>query len=477
MRFGSVSVGTVMLMTALGGRGHAQGRQFQPPKCDVPKGHYLINSAVLYLQNAGRTRFDDQRQRDLRDARRVLVEAITEKGQDQNGSAWYYLGRYYQSIGELVGADSAFDRAERLLPACVDDINENRRRLWVPILNSAVDRLRANDNEGALTQLRDANQIFDAEPPGFYYMGQIFANTQVRDSAIAYYERALEIARRPGNLQKEQYADIRDNAEFNIARLYHLDNKLDSAVVWYARFRQHKPTDPQATTGQAAALEEAGRGDEAIALYDSVLVMADSMETLDLFQAGVALFRTKRFHRAAEAFERGLVRNPHYRDALFNLANTYLSLAHAIDSTLPDAERTKVEREYGTKMVPVTASLVTTDPASTAALRLQAAAFQLAGQPDSTLAALERIEAMTFEVTISTFEPEGSGWDLRGIITNLESTATTVPPIAFEFVNEQGEVVQAITVDGRTLEPEGVVPFALAPVGEGIAAWRYRTGS
>jgi tetratricopeptide (TPR) repeat protein len=201
------------------------------------------------------------------------------------------------------------------------------------------------------------------------------------------------------------------------------------------------------------------------------------MTTLDLFQAGVALFRTKRFSRAAEAFERGLTRNPHYRDALYNLANTYLSLANAIDSTKPAAERKRLEEELGTKMGPITASLVVVDPASTAARRLQAAAFQLAGLQDSTLAALERIEAMTYEITVSTFEQRSSGFDLRGIITNLRSEATPVPVITFEMVNEQGEVVQSLVVEGQTLEPDGVAPFALTPVGEGIAAWRYRVGS
>lgn len=477
MRFALLAVGAAVLTSALSPDAQAQAGQFVPPTCDIPKGHYLVNSGVLYLQNAGRTRFEDQRQRDLRDARRVLLEAITEKGQDQNGAAWYFLARYYQYMRDLPGADTAFDRAERLLSACAEDIRENRRRLWVPVLNAGVDRIRATDNEGALAQLREANMIFDAEPPAYFYMGQIFASMQLRDSAVAYYALALEISRRPENLEKEQYADIRDNSEFNIARLYHIDQQYDSAVVWYARFRQHAPLDPQATTGQAAALEAAGRTAEALALYDSVLVMADSMATLDLFQAGVALFRTQRFARAAEAFERGLARNPHYRDALYNLANTYLSLANAIDSTKPRAERAALEKEFGNKMAPITARLVAMDPASTASRRLQAAAFQLADQQDSTLAALQRLQELTYEVTVSTFERAGSGFDMRGILTNLRSEATTVPALTFEFLNEAGEVVQTIVLDGQTLEADGGVPFALAPVGEGIAAWRYRAGS
>jgi len=455
----------------------AQGRGFAQPTCDVSKGHYLVNSAVLYLQNAGRTRFPDQRERDLRDARRVLMEAITEKGQDQNGSAWYFLARYYQAMHDLAGADSAFTRAEAMLPGCVDDINENRRRLWVPILNAAVDKIRAGDNAGAIEELRRANSIFRVEPPAYYYMGQIYANQQQHDSALTYFTRALELANSPRNASKEEYADIRNDAAFNIARLYHQDQNYDSAIVWYARFRQEHPTDPQAMTGQASALESAGREQEAIALYDSVLVLSDSMPTLEVFQAGVAMFRAERYERAADAFKRGLERNPYYRDGLFNLANTYLSLANGIDSTVPEAEREKRKREYGTEMAPIAKRLVEEDPYSSVGLRLLAASYQLRGEGDSTYEVLQRLDSLPFEITVSTFTPVGSGYDVRGIITNLRSEPTEIPALVFEFLAEDGTVVQTLQVEPQTLDADGMTQFSLSPVGEGIEAWRYHVAA
>jgi tetratricopeptide (TPR) repeat protein len=451
----------------------AQARQFVQPTCDISKGHYLINSAVLYLQNAGRTRFQDQRARDLRDAHRVLNEAITEKGQDQNGAAWYYLARYYQEVQDLPGADSAFTRAQALLPACAGDIRENRRRLWVPILNRAVDQIKNGDNAGAIEGLRQANSIYRDEPPGFYYMGQIFATLQERDSAIVYYTRALEISFLPHNADNAAYEEGRKDAAFNIARLYHMEERYDSAVVWYSRFRERYPHDPQALTGQAAALEDAGRAADAVALYDSVLVLADSMPTIELFQAGVAMFRAGRLERAAEAFEIGATRNPYFRDGLFNLANTYLSLANAIDSTKPLAERNQLRRDFGAKMSPVAARLVDVDPRSSAALRLLAASHQLRGDEDSTLAVLERMEELQFDLTVSMFVPSGAGYDVRGLITNRRSESTSVPALTFEFVTEAGVVVESLTIDAQTLEADGLAPFTLAPAGEGIAAWRY----
>jgi tetratricopeptide (TPR) repeat protein len=477
MKLGLFAAGAAVFWVLTASPLGAQGRQFVQPTCDVPKGHYLINSAVLYLQNAGRTRFQDQRGRDLRDAHRVLNEAITEKGQDQNGGAWYYLARYYQEIQDLPGADSSFTRASALLPACAADIRENRRRMWVPILNRAVDQIRAGDNTTALEGLRRANSIYRDEPPAYYYMGQIFANLQQRDSAIAYFTRALEIARLPHNADNPAYDEGRRDAAFNVARLYHMAQDFDSAIVWYGRFRSVYPNDPQALTGQAAALEDAGREAEAVALYDTVLVLADSMPTLDLFQAGVAMFRAQRFQRAAEAFESGASRNPYFRDGLFNLANTYLSLANGIDSTLPRAEQERLRRSYGEKMAPVAARLEEVDPRSSAALRLLAASHQLRGDEDSTLAVLERLESLSFDVTVSTFTPVGSSYDVRGIITNRRSESTVVPALTFEFVTESGEVVQSLTVEAQTLEADGLAPFTLAPAGEGIAAWRYRAGT
>lgn len=453
----------------------AQARGWVPPDCELSTGHYLVNSAALYLKNAATTRFKDQTGRDLRDARRVLLDAVRQ-GQSDNAAVWYFLGRYYAEVNDIPGMDSAFDRAATLAPHCLADIRSHRRRLWVPVLNTGVDHLRDGDTDAAAAAFQRANELYDAEPPGYFYLGQIFADKGQRDSALVYFSRAIELAADSANRSNEQFQQLRADAMFNVASMYHMDEKHDSAVIWYRRFREAKPYDPQGMTRLADALEGAGQHDEALKLYDSVLATADSMPTLDLFQAGVAMFEAKRFDGAVQAFEAGLQRNPYFRDALFNLVNTYLSLANEGDS-VKGPEQVRRRKEFGEKMLPIANRLLEADPMSVAARRLKAAAFQLQDLQDSTLAVLEGIEAMPFEVTVSGFTPQGSGYDVRGIITNLQDSAATVPPIVFEFINAAGEVVQAITVESQQLEEGGVAPFNLAPVGEGIAAWRYRAAS
>ena len=118
-----------------------------PVRCDLKPNHYLVNAGLLYLKSATEGRFQEQIQKDLKDANRNLVQAVTANGQDQNAAAWYYLGRYYSMMKDATGADSAFRRAEQLKPACKDDIAFWRRDLWVPLFNGAVQAYNAGQSD------------------------------------------------------------------------------------------------------------------------------------------------------------------------------------------------------------------------------------------------------------------------------------------------------------------------------------------
>lgn len=450
--------------------------QWVPIECDLNTGHYLVNSARLYLRNAGRTRHQSQRERDLRDAYRVLTQAIAE-GRDNDAAVWYLMGRWYAIRRDLAGADSAWDKAIIGAPQCRDDIITNRRRLWVPILNRGVDALHAGEWDAAKTEFRTANQIFDAEPMSYYYLGQAHQNSQQNDSAIANYRLAIEIANREENRDKEQFADIPERASFNVALLYNNERQYDSAVVWFQRYRKIKPDDYEAMTAHATALSRAGHEDDALVLYDSVLLRADEMPALQLFEAGAALFRASRYELAAQAFHAGLERNPYFRDALYNLANTYFRLSE-LDSGLTNEEADAWSVELGEKMHPIAKRLVAVDPASTTAMRLLAASYLLRGVDDSTVATLERVEQMTFDVTISVFrsEPDG-GYELRGLITNQSEGEAAVPTLTFEFLDRAGEVVESTEIPAQTLEEGGGAPIGIRAASDAIAAWRYSLGS
>jgi tetratricopeptide (TPR) repeat protein len=446
----------------------AQRGRWQSAQCELNTGHYLVNSAVLYLRNATETRFPDQRERDMRDALRVLNQAI-DQGRTDDPAVWYLLGRYYRMETDLPGADSAFDRAETLAPACATDINVYRRQLWVPTLNRGVDAVQNGEDDAARAAFYEAEAIFSLEPPAPYYLAQIYT-TDEPDSAIAYYREAIARASDSANAANESYQGIKRNSTFNAARLFHREEQYDSAAAWYRRYREIDPDDAQALTGLAEVLAAGGHVDEGLALYDTVLARADSLPTLDVFATGVALYRAERYERAAEAFEKGLERNPQFRDALFNLANTYLSMAD--DSGTATARR----RELGERMEPVVRRLIEVDPHNEASQRLLAASYQLRGMSDSTLAVLERVEAAPFHITVSLFQSVGGGtWEVRGLITTVGDAAVPVPEITFEFIDEPGEVVHTEVLPAQSVE--AAAPFGFRVLGETIAAWRYRVGS
>lgn len=465
-------VGTGVLVALISTAGTAMGqRGWQDLQCDLSTGHYLVNSAQLYLKNAATTRYQDQRERDLRDAHRVLMQAL-DQGRDDDPAVWYFLGRWYKVHDDYVGMDSAFDRAQALKPDCRDDIRVHRREVWVPILNRGVEAMQSSNPEAAKEYFNRALQIYAVEPWAHYYLAQLYAQENTLDSAVAYYGEAISIASDSANLEDERLAEVRERSVFNVARLYHRAEQWDSAAAWYGRYLDIDPNDAQALTGMATALTAAGRPDEAIAMYDTVLARAESLPPFELFQAGVALFNADRYERAASAFETAVERNPHFRqrETLFNLANTYLSLGNA-DTT----RRT----EMAEKMQPVAERLVEIDPASVAAKRLLAAVFQLRRLSDSTLAILEQAQAQPFDLIVSTFSPVGGGlWDVRGIITNnAESGPVTVPEIVFEFIDNEGNAVVTQSIPSQTLEEGGLAPFRMTPQGESIVGWRYRIDS
>ncbi|MBI1967350.1 MAG: tetratricopeptide repeat protein [Gemmatimonadetes bacterium] len=482
----------------------AQARGWVVPKCDIKPGHYLVNSGVLYLKNASETRFEDQKQKDLRDALRVLTQALTSGGQDENPAAWYYLGRYYQMVTDLSGADSAFTRALALAPTCKDDIGSWRRVLWTPVFNKGVQAFNAGQTDTAIVAFRLANVIYSGEPGGHNALANLYANQGQVDSAARYYGLAAQAAA----ADPVKYAKERREALFNRGAVLHQAHRWNDALAVFQEYLAAYPGDAQAMAGVASAHAATGNTDSATAMYVKILDRADSVTPEQLFHAGVAVFNgappqpdtatagtscrgvarrdrtlTPRrlaarcdsvvramihehdaaaagtYRMAARAFEAGLGRNPGYRDALFNLTNTYLVLQDTANM-LPAAQR-----------------LVAVDPMGRGSLRLLAAAWQLRGKPDSTLKYLAAGDSLLpVEVSITRFGPEEQNASLNGLVTNFHDKPSEPLQLTIEFLDAKGEVVASQTVDIAAIEPGGSQGFQTSAIGAGIVSWRYKKG-
>jgi len=177
--------------------GPAAAQQWTSAKCELNTSHFLVQGAVQYLKNASETKFQDKRVGYLKDASRVLTEAVTTKGQDKNPAAWYYFGRYYALTNDMTGADTAFTKALALAPQCKEDIAVWRRVFWVPVFNEGVKAWQAGNTDSAIASFRRANQIYQGEPTGFVYLGTLFANANQPDSSAKYFKLAVPAASDP----------------------------------------------------------------------------------------------------------------------------------------------------------------------------------------------------------------------------------------------------------------------------------------
>jgi len=479
-------------------------QQWAAAKCDLSTKHYLVNSGVLYLRSATETKFADKRAKDLKDADKVLHEALTTGGQEKNPAAWYYLARYYALQNDLVGADTAFARAQALAPACKEDISTWRRVFWVPVFNDGVKAWQAGNTDSAIASFRRANAIYDGEPSGFIYLGTLFANANQPDSSAKYFKLAVPAASDP------KFAKERRDALFNVARVYHAAQRWDDAVPGYKDYLTAYPSDVQAMAGLAAVYSQQGKRDEAGALYGQILEHADSAEANDLFGAAQAIlnaipnepdtvpvgskcraqrraknktltvrqiatqcaavtddtikaFRASiaapRYRLAARAYEAGLAKDAYSREALYNLTGVYYLLGDTM------------------KVLPVAQRLVAVDPLNRTSLAKLAGAWQIRGNKDSTLRYLTIADSLSLEVSVGTFTPGDSGVALSGLFTNPKTKPSAPAAVTFEFLNRKGDVVAADTAKVPAIDASGNHAFEIKKAGAGIVAWRYRKQS
>ncbi|MFQ6046076.1 MAG: tetratricopeptide repeat protein [Gemmatimonadales bacterium] len=436
------------------------------PQCELNTGHYLVNGAIVYLKGATEEEDSAQAERMLEDGFRNLREALGA-GEVENPAVWYFLGRAYELRRDVVGADSAFRKAEEMVPECGDDIDYHRQFMWVPIINGAIDSLQSGALEGGKDLLRAANVIYDKDNVGFYYLGRIFGAEGEIDSALHYYKTVVDIGISDSSRANDYYTTI-----LNIGLLYSMDAEMqdspelwDSAAAWYQRYREIDPDNSEALLGLADAYIGAGKEDLAMVMYDSVLGRADVMSAEDLFGVGEKLFLSDRFEIAVRAYKAGLGKNPYSRLGLFNLANTYLALADEVGS---DQERRAVAEE----MARYARRLVEIDPLNSESQRMLAAAYQLQQNSDSTEAVLERVGGMDFELWVDLFDLSPGGSVFQARVVNLRDREVQVPAITCDFLDAKGTVVASGTVDPVTLPVNASNPIGFSPPSEGVVGWR-----
>jgi tetratricopeptide (TPR) repeat protein len=242
----------------------AMPSRYVAPECGLKPGHFKVSSGATYLKTGTETAVPDNRTRVLGSGHKVLLEAIEKNGQDKNPAAWYYLGRIYLQQGDIVGADSAFNKAETMLPKCREEISKLRYVGWVPLVNAGIEFAKAENNDSALALFRQANIIYRDKPVAYLNSGVIFANSGQTDSAIAYWQKAAEIGERTNEVED------RNAATRNLGAMYQRAGRHQDAVPVLEKYLNWAPQDVEVKRALATSYRATGQNDKAAAIEKEV---------------------------------------------------------------------------------------------------------------------------------------------------------------------------------------------------------------
>jgi tetratricopeptide (TPR) repeat protein len=439
-----------------------QKAKYTPPLCPLKPVNAKVEKSVGLLRKAYDAKTPADRAASLDEAKKTIVAAITQEAQGGNAAAWYYLARVALMQGDPAGADSAFTKAQDLVPSCEIDITQYRQNNWAMLANAALKFQREGQSDSALALFRDASLLFRGLPHVYSNMGVVFANSGHEDSAAVYFQKALTIAEKDTALTED-----RNVAALNLAIMYQRTNRHPEAVAMLHKYLAWKPDDIDAKKALAVSFRNAGMADSALAVEHAMVegfakTNLDSLDLQDLLAVGVAAFNAGKYPDAANAFSKAVKRNPWSRDSRYNLANTYLAM-----------------KDYQ-NLIDETTKLIEIEPMNEDALRLLAQGQRNLKQDDAVLKTAERLVALPFSVEVNGFQMSAAGAKFTGEAVGRTAQDINGKPIktgpmtlVLEFVDVNGTAVDSKEIAIPVLAKDAKHPIEVEGKGAGIVGWRY----
>jgi len=504
----------------------------QPP-CEIRAGHFLVTGATNHLRIA--TEEEHRREGRIQETKRVLYEAILERGQDDNPGAWYYLGRAYVLDGDAWGADSAFRRVLETNPECAEDIAGWVETLVAPLHAEAVGAWQNGhlDSAAALFGLVRTLAPQDAEIP--YLMSMMYSGAGELDSAFKYVrignevaagdttfdrrkqQAMLDIARgyeqrafeNPAAMQIIESRTQRDTLTRNIAR----DSTTLANLIAQWAGKPLRPDVQQAVSRDSAMLEERMAGARAALPAAVEAMQRDSASLAEVMDPVIEAYEVynQQFPNDWDAQVRLLRRYSlaGYRNQLDVLVTQLASNADVPLNELSSAgtalfndghpaqaaqmlEGVKRRNPYvrgalytmcrayyalqDQESLKATATqLLEVDPLNQQNLRMLAAAYDLARNADSTRYWVAQADTgVGWTIRVTQMVTMGPRTVINGTVANISGRDAGPLDLEFDFLDESGAVVATSTVQIPALARAGRSALTVETDQTGAVAWRYR---
>jgi Tfp pilus assembly protein PilF len=379
------------------------------------------------------------------------------------------------TIDLYAAADSAFTAVEKASPECATVIGQWRQQKpWLNALNGAINALNNNQLDSAEI-LAKRSLVLDRHAPYAYsVLGSVARQRKDLTAANEYWKQTIAAAG-----TDTAYTDVRNKTMYELASA--ASEKAEAATGAAKRVAAKEAEkawqDYIATADNdlllSDALDNASRafnaaGDSATVptLYAPILANPSKYGEQTLVHAGVVATRNARQADAARLFEAALQTNPYSRDAINNLAATYIQSG-----------------QY-TKAFPLIDKLVAMDPSNPDNPLLYAFAYQglYKGTKDKKLQKIytdsliyfnNKSENAPAKLLVNEFTRRNNATLLAGTIENRSNAAKTYN-LTIEFLDKSGNVVGTETTTVGPVAAKSVGTFKITSTTGGVYGYRYK---
>lgn len=379
------------------------------------------------------------------------------------------------TIDIYAAADSAFDIVEARSPECVATAMQWRQQSpWLAVTNNAINALNANNLDSAETYAKWSLALSDKLPYAYSVLAGVARSRKDHAAAMKYWQQTLTIAgtdtaysdvRLKTHYEMETYAVARAEAATGAAR----QAAAREAVAALKGYIAAQPNDYQTTaalqnmTKMYIALGDTARMAET---YAPMLANPALWGESTLLQAGVMATRYEKNADAVRLFEAALKNNPYQRDALNNLAASYINTKQF--EKVPDlVNRLLALDPNNPDNVLMNAYLYS------GLLKAAKTAKDRRMYTDSLVYYKEKSDKMPMRVSFTEFSRAESEVTIAGDIENLGKAARTFN-VNFEFVDKTGKVVASQQTTVGPVSPKGKQKFRVAVPAKDVAGYRYR---
>jgi tetratricopeptide (TPR) repeat protein len=379
------------------------------------------------------------------------------------------------TIDLFVAADSAFQIVEKASPECITTITQWRQQKpWLSTLNAAISAMNAGQLDSAEAMAKRSLILDSHAPYAYSVLGSVAQSRKNPTAASGYWKQALAAAG-----TDTVYADVRIKTLYEIASAE--SDRADAASGAAKRTAAKAAIKPwqdyilvanndlllaDAVDNVSRMYVDAGDSVSVPAVYAPILANPSKYGEVTLVHAGVVATRNGHPGDAIKLFDAALTQNPYSRDAINNLAATYIQ-----NNEFP-------------KAFPLIDRLVALDPSNPDNPLLYAFAYQglYKGTKDKKLQKTytdsliyfnAKSEDAPVKLAVTEFTRRPDQTLLGGTIENRGTTAKTYT-LNVELLDKSGAVVSTETTTVGPVAPKKTGTFKITSAKGGVYGYRYK---